>query len=61
MLLATWIYQSNLVAETPTKQTPRTSISQDIIKCLGIVTVKQGRADTVTKKDFLEIWHHISC
>jgi len=42
----------DLVAEIPTKQTlnsPR-SLSQDVIKHLGIVTVKQDRADAATKK-----------
>jgi len=45
---------TDLITKTPTKQTPKSPrlLSQDIIKCLGIVTVKQGQADATTEKSF---------
>jgi len=44
---------TEIIDETPTKTKPTLSlspkpVSRDVIKSLGIVTPKQGRADTTT-------------
>jgi len=43
---------AELIGETPVKSKPTPlsprSISQDVIKCMGIVTIKEGRVNAST-------------
>jgi len=50
---------TELISETPVKSKPiplsLRSVSQDVIKCLGIVTVKEGRVDAATLNSLNEL------